>query len=228
MDCLVCNTRSAVDSCVVCHALLCETCGTKCVMCGGVACPQHLHTTHSGKTLCVPCQERRRAAHKAHHGEQVSSSETDVAPEQAMEEAERPILVASVRQPPPPWKMSLYIGCAAVAMALLLFVIPSLRRFALPWGGFFPTPYLLLIAPVIALLWGAFGMMSSESNEDRKRCLIGIGAAILSGVLLIVAAATDPARAAEDAALRAQSEREKMTPQQLEKWRQEQLKKYKK
>ena len=231
MDCLVCNTRSAVDSCAVCHVLLCEVCGAKCETCGHVACAKHLHTTHSGKVLCLPCQEKRRAARKAHYAEKEqkeSGSDPEAAPGgAAAEELERPVLVASVREPPPPWRMSLYIACAGVALALIVLIFPGLRRFAMPWGGYFSTPYLLLLIPAIAIFWGGLGMLAKQYSEDRYRCLIGMGVALLSCLMMIFAVYTDPARLAEDEEARIQNSREKMTPQQLERWRQEKLQKYK-
>ena len=229
MDCLVCNTRSAVDSCVVCHVLLCEICGAKCETCGKVACAEHTYTTHSGKVLCKPCQEKRRAARHARqsgkdHDERGADAEAEAAPE---EELERPVLVASARKSPPPWELSLYTACAGVALALIVLLFPGLRRFALPWGGVVPTPYLLILIPVVSIFWGVLGMALKEYREDRYRCLIGIGVALVSCVMMIVAVHTDPARLAEDEAARIESARDTMTPQQLEQWRKERLQKYK-
>ncbi len=227
MDCLVCNSRSAVESCVICHILLCEVCGSKCEKCGHVACSEHVHVTHSGKVLCRTCQEKRVAAHKAHHQDEQAAEDEMGQPFVAEEEIERPVLTASVRKPPPPWKMSLYVAIAGIVLALIMLALPSLRRFALPSGGFFPTPYLLMIIPAVAIFWGALGAYAKEYAEDRLRCLMGIGIAALACLLLLVAVYTDPARLAEAEAARIQSTREKMTPQQLEQWRNEKLNKFK-
>jgi len=231
MDCLVCNTRSAVESCVVCHLLLCEICGVKCQMCGGTVCPQHIYTSHSGKVFCLPCQEKRRAARHARHveKEREESGEGIEAGEEAAqeEEVERPVLVASVRKPPPPWKLSLYIACAGGALALIVLLFPGLRGFTLPWGGYFPTPYLLLLAPVVSVFWGLAGLVIEEQKEDRFRCLIGIGVALVACVLLFVAVFTDPVRVAATEEARVQNAREKMTPAELQQWRQQTVQKFK-
>lgn len=233
MDCLICNTRSAIESCVVCHKLLCEVCGVKCEMCGGTVCPEHVYTTHSGKTLCHPCQEKRRAArHARHAGKKPEGQGADLEADGAEapaeeEELERPVLVASVRKPPPPWKMSLYIACAAGVLALAVLVFPGLRGFTTPWwGSYFPTPYLLLVAPVVSVLWGLMGMVTGENQQDRYCCLIGIGVALAACVLLFVAVFTDPVRVAAVEEARTQGAREKMTPAELKQWREQKLQKF--
>ena len=212
--------------------LLCEVCGVKCQVCGGTVCAEHLYTTHSGKTLCHPCQEKRRAARHARHTqkereERGADLEADGAETPSEEEdLERPVLVASVRKPPPPWKMSLYIACAGVLLALIVLVFPGLRGFATPWGSYFPTPYLLLVAPVVSVLWGLMGMVSGEDQQDRYRCLIGMAVAALACVLMIVAVYTDPVRLAAAEEARTQAAREKMTPAELKQWREQKLQKF--
>lgn len=231
MDCLVCNSRSAIESCAVCRTLLCEDCAVKCQMCGHVVCPQHVYTTHSGKKLCVPCQEKRRAERHARHGgadmpEESASDVAATAEGEVVAEDESAVLVASVRKPPPPWKLSLYTACAGVALALLFLAVPSIRRFPLPGGQYFPTPYLTLLVPAIAIFWSVLGMFGKEYYEDRRRCLIGLGIALASCVMLIFAVYSDPARLAERDAARVQSERDNMTPEQLKQWREQKMKKF--
>src|SRR5690606_3190393 len=65
MECTLCNIRSAVGTCNDCHTMVCEECGVQCEHCGKWACPQHVYMTSSGKTLCLPCQEERRARRAA-------------------------------------------------------------------------------------------------------------------------------------------------------------------
>lgn len=229
MDCFVCNTRGAVESCAICHAMLCEVCSAKCVMCGKLVCPQHQHKTHSGKDLCLPCQEKRRAARAARQAQDERGEEGNE-PEEGQEglaDEERPVLTASARKPPPPWTLCVYSACLALGVALLLLLIPGLRRFTLPWGGVLPTPLVLLIIPAISLFWGVGGLMLKEHQEDRKRCILGMGLALLAVLMMGFAVYSDPARLAEAEARRMESVRNNMTPQQLEQWRTEKLHKYK-
>jgi hypothetical protein len=143
------------------------------------------------------------------------------------EVVERPVLAASVRKPPPPWKLCLYTACTGVVLAVVVLLLPGLRRFTLPWGGYFPTPYLLLLIPAISVFWAVVGLVSKEHRDDRSRCLVGLGVAVVSCILMIVAVYTDPARLAEAEAAREQGVRDNMTPEQLKQWREERLQKFK-
>jgi hypothetical protein len=231
MDCLVCNTRSAVESCAICHTLLCEVCAAKCEMCGKQVCPEHVHKTHSGRNVCLPCQEKRVAArHGREAGAQKPEKDAEAAAAAAAgaqeQEAEWEVLTESVRKPPPPWKLSLYVACAGVALAILLFIFPSLCRIMLPGGRYLPTSYALLIVPAMALFWGVVGMFGKEYQGDRPRCFIGMGVALLAAVLLIGTVFADPARRAEVEAARMQNQRNNMTPEQLKQWREGVFQKY--
>jgi hypothetical protein len=210
--------------------LLCEVCSAKCQKCGKLVCPEHVHKTHSGKILCLPCQEKRRADYEARkEGKAGAEPGADLeagAEAEEEEEFEQAALVVSVRKPPPPWKLSLYTACAGVALTAVVLLFPNLRRFTLPWGGYFSTPYLLLLIPLVSIFWGVVGMLTKEHRDDRPRCLIGMGVAVLSIVMMILAVFTDPARLAEAEASRVQNVRDKMTPEQLKQWREEKLQKF--
>jgi hypothetical protein len=143
------------------------------------------------------------------------------------EVVERPVLVTSVRKPPPPWKLSLYTACTGVALAVILLLFPGLRRSTLPWVGSVPTPYLLLLVPAFSVFWAVVGMLSKEHRDDRSRCLIGLGVAVVSCILMLVAVYTDPARLAEAEAARLQNVRDNMNPEQLKQWREETLQRFK-
>jgi len=231
MDCLVCKTRSAVESCAVCHTLLCEVCAAKCEMCGKMVCPQHVHKTHSGRNVCFPCQEKRVAARRAREAG-AAQPEQDAAAAAAAgaqeQEAEWEVLTESVRKPPPPWKLSLYVACAGVVLAILLFIFPGLCRIVLPGGRYLPTSFVLLIIPAMALFWGVVGLLGKqkEYEEGRSRCYIGMGVSVLAAALLIGAFFADPARRAEAEAARMQNERLNMTPDQLKQWREGVFQKY--
>ena len=203
MDCGSCKTRGAVESCSECHTLLCEVCLINCERCGKVVCPDHIHKTSSGRIICVACQAERKA--KAKQRDKVSGAADAEMPDVPVTEEtpEEEILVASVRKPPPPWKLSVYAACAAIALALFLFLFPSLRSFRLPWGGFFSAAYPFLVIPAVSILWAVIGLRSVESEyiPDRPKCMLGAGLAVLGSILLIFAALTDPARVAENKAL---------------------------
>jgi hypothetical protein len=230
MDCLVCNQRSAVESCAICHTLLCETCGARCETCGILVCPDHRYKTHKGNVLCIPCQEKRRAVRRAE-----KYGETDPALKEASaadalpleEEEERPILLASVRKPPPAWKLSIYTAGAAVLVALIMLLIPDLRRITLPWGGHLPTPIPLMIIPAMSLFWSVLGYFDKENQDSKNRGYIGLGIALLSVLLLVAAIFTDPARKTEADEKKVQDQRNQMSTEELKKWRQEKLQKFK-
>ena len=55
MECTICRLRSAAESCVECHELLCEECGSHCEECNATVCEDHLYRTRRGKILCPEC-----------------------------------------------------------------------------------------------------------------------------------------------------------------------------
>ena len=233
MECTLCNVRSAIGTCNECHTMVCEECGVQCEHCGKWACPQHVYMTSSGKTLCLPCQEERRARHAAARRRAEGGYETpapggavDTPVEQPAVEEEEPILTASVRQPPPPWKLSMYTAGVALALWAVVFVFPGLRRIPSFGDGHLATPYILMIVPLIAVFWGVVGYMREELQSERNRSMIGVGMAILASILLVVAVQTDPARAEEQRALEDQQERQNMTPAELEQWKKERLQRF--
>jgi len=93
----------------------------------------------------------------------------------------------------------------------------------LPGGIVLPTPYFLLVIPGAALVWGLIGLLNEEYKEDTARCVAGLVLAVASILLMVVAVATDPSRKAAQVAADAQMGRIKMTPQQLNNWRNEKL-----
>lgn len=234
MECTLCNIRSAIGTCNECHTMVCEECGVQCEHCGKWACPQHVYMTSSGKTLCLPCQEERRARHAAarRRGEAYETPaprpgvEGVGTPEELEVEEEEAILTASVRQPPPPWKLSLYTAGLALVLVAIVFIFPTLRRIPMPGGAFLPTPYVLLIIPIIAVFWGILGYMREEMLSDRNRSMIGIALAIVASILMFVAVQTDPARSAEIQAQEELDARKNMTPAELKEWREQRLRRY--
>lgn len=233
MDCFVCNSRSAVDSCSECQALLCEVCGVKCDHCEKMVCPDHSHKTRSGRYLCVRCNEARlarRGKRKAAAEEAAALQDTSLAALEGVREEEEAIgdeaLVASVRKPPPPWKLSLYAACTGAVLVLIILLLPGLRRIPLPGGTSFPTPYFFLVPALIAVFWSVTGLVREDYREERPRCFIGLGVALLTCVLVFVAVFTDPVRRAEIRSVRSQDERNNMTVDELREWRERKLNRF--
>lgn len=225
MECAVCNLRSSEGICVECEKLLCDECGIHCEQCGKIACPDHVHTTSSGRVLCVKCQADRVARRQKRKEELETGAAYDAAQDQ--EEEEEPIvLAASAREPVAPWKLSLYGAILGAAVMLVLLIFPGLRRFELAAGRYLPTPLVLMIVPAFAVLWAVVSLSREKYAKDRSKAMAGIAVALATVVLGAVAVYTDPARAEELRAAQEQTERENMSPAELEQWRQERLNKY--
>jgi len=224
MDCSVCNFR-----CAQCHVLLCEVCGVTCEGCGKMVCPEHFHETSRGSKLCQVCYEERKArrrasakAARAASGELGAEESPQGIPEEEAEEEEAPV----GREPPRPWKLSLYAASTAAVLILIMLLLPGLRRFALPGGGYFPTPYAIFLVLAFAVFWAVVGLVKEEDYYERRRSFIGLGIALVTCVLVFLAVYTDPARLAEIEARRIQSMRDRMTPDQLKQWREQRLKRF--
>jgi len=198
-----------------------------------MVCPDHSHKTHGGRNLCVRCYEAR----KAHKDKRKAGAEEAAALEGTSLEAleggsqeEEAIgdeaLVASIRKPPPPWKLSLYSACTGAALVLIILLLPGLRRIPLPGGGSFPTPYFFLIPPLIAVFWSVTGLVREDYREERSRCFIGLGLALVTCVLVFVAVFTDPVRRAAIGSVRYQDERNNMTVDELREWREKKLNRF--
>jgi hypothetical protein len=226
MDCSVCGIRSAVGSCAECHAPLCEECGIICDECGAMVCPKHAHKTRSGKQLCTSCYEERKARRaKRRASESVEEAEGVLTAGREEEAGEEEILTVSMRQPPPPWKLSLYSALLGVAVILLLLIFPSLRNVALSGETLLAVPYLVLIIPAIAIFWGIVGLVGAQYYENRQKNLYGILISVVVIVLCVVAVRTDPARLARLEAQREQEARSNMGTGELGEWRQDVLNK---
>jgi len=231
MECSVCDLRGAVQACSVCHAQICEVCGIACRRCGKPVCPTHVYKTHSGKMLCLDCQEERKAkrAQLKAMAEREENPDIDQASKSDSHDSglsEDEALVGSVRKPPPPWKLSLYAGAIGLVAVLVLLVAPGLRQVPLPGGIFLPTPYFLFVIPAAALVWGMIGLLNEQYKEDTARSVAGLILAVAGILLMVVAVATDPSRKAAKEAAEAQMSRIKMTPQQLNNWRNEKLERF--
>jgi hypothetical protein len=147
---------------------------------------------------------------------------------QAEEEISDEALVSSVRQPPPPWKLSAATGGVGVAVMLVLLAFPALRHVDMPGtGSFLYIPYVLMVVPLIAIVWSIMGFVGADYQYDRPKAGIGMGLAILCIILGVVAVKTDPARTAAEKA-RIEAERLKSaTPDEIKEKRETLLNKFK-
>jgi len=235
MECSACGVRSSVGYCAKCQAMLCEECSITCESCGKIVCSEHMHETRSGRQICFACNEERVHSRrgKSKEGRGAASESTSFAaldaggvePE-ADEEAEGQVLTASAYRAIPPWKLSLGVAVTALVVAVIILIFPGFRRITLSGASYLPTPWLLLILPALSVAWAVLGLVRPEYWEDRPKCLIGPAISLVCVVLCVVAAVTDPAKADERAALERQKERDGMTKEQLEAWREQRLRRY--
>lgn len=223
--------------CVECHELLCETCGVPCDQCRKISCPTHIHETKSGKALCAGCYAERRAKkeavkaeivqrHTKGHREAVDTSfqTLDAAPGEEGEIRDE-ALVASARRAIQPWKVSLYIGIAGIALGILLLIAPNLRHIAFG-ATTYPTGLLLLMFIAFSGFWAWIGLRNEEFFMDRPKCFYGIGASVVCAILAFVTISSAPTveRLPADISLPTRTGDE--SPEQLQQWRDNALNKY--
>ncbi len=250
MNCSVCNIRGSVGFCAECKTLLCEECGIVCERCGKMACSKHVYVTSSGRQICTICQAERRekrakqqtgvsAAAKADTEstsfEALQGTGEPVATGTAAVGAEVPVsaeaLTMSGRAPIPPWKLSLYSACASLLSVLVILFIPAFWSMLLGAESNSALPFLIILIPLLpaflAILWAIGGIFMSPYIEDRAKCLIGLGIGTLAVILGFVAAARAPdyLDSIQPDILKG-TRTEDMTPEQLQQWRTEQLRRY--
>ncbi len=199
-------------------------------------CPDHVHESRSGKVYCNGCNNRRKAERKSRHGKHASAEADEGgtslealagAPVAEADEREEEARVLGKRETVQPWQLCLYSAVVALIIALVLLVIPTLRRIPLGGTSYLATPYFLLVIPLISAFWGVYGIVNIEFYKHRQRCMAGLGIAVLSMVMFVVEVATDPAARQEGDSLELQDRRQNMEPEQLEGWRDNVLDKYK-
>lgn len=235
MDCGVCEIRSSVGYCVTCRKLLCEECGLACVKCGKLMCDEHVEKTRHGRIMCPGCMEARRAERAKAKGEEAGARKPDTETATVAEfdelDAEERVLAGSVRKQMPPWKVSLFTAVVGVLAVVFILIFPSFRRIPLFGMVLLQAGYLFLLFPALAIFWAVVGLRTEAGDEDadnagRKRCYVSLGLATLAAVLSVVAIVTDPARhpiTRDDGMLQ---DRNYMTEQQLDEWREQVLDKF--
>ena len=222
MECSICKVRSAVGGCAVCQAMLCEECSIPCATCGKLVCPEHLQETRSGRRLCAKCFDEREARREQRRAVAEGRVEEPAAADVDKEIEEEAVVLAG-RRAPDPWQWSVFAALGAIAIALIILLFPSLRRISLGPTAYIPTPLILVLIPIISVIWAIVGLSDERYFEDRNKCFAGLGLALLSVLLGIVAWATDPAAKAEQTTVSTQGQRETMTPEELAEWRKKNL-----
>lgn len=197
MECSVCNERSEVDTCNECKMLLCEVCGSICEQCKKMVCPEHKRVTHKGHVMCAACFTEREERHSKKTAQREAAAggtglnELEGTAQAPQEEISYEALTGSARQPPPPWRMSMYTGIAAAVLAIFLLLLADFRVVPTPWGGTFPTPYSVIIISLFAIFWSVRGMTNEEFEADFSKCFIGLGVSVLASVLALYAVNLD-------------------------------------
>lgn len=230
MDCAICGVRSSVGYCEECKTLLCEECAIKCETCGKLICLDHVHVTSSQRQLCGACHQERKAR-RARRGPRSDEARkpAGAVPGEEEEEAEAEeerVLVVSARRVTPPWKVSMYVAIAGVVLVLLTMVAPGFRRIVLSGSGYISLPYFLLIFPVFAVGWAALGWYTASEPREKAKCFIGAGIALVSVVLSVVSALTDPARTVDEQSLLSDRGQGEKTAEEMKQYRSTVLEQY--
>ncbi len=222
MECIVCGIRSSTTSCVECQALLCEECAAVCESCGKSACPDHVHDSRSGRRMCEVCYEERKARKRKRKGGAAPTHKTLEAPDGDAavgdEELEDQTLTASGRARVQPWKMALYISLCALAIALILMV-PAIRRVPLGANAYLPTHIVPILMAAVAVGWAIYGMYTQRYFDERAKCIISVGVAVVIVAISAVGIVTDPARQEARDARALEDVRGDMSQDELEDWR---------
>lgn len=225
MDCSVCRVRSSVSYCADCETLLCEECSESCDECQKRICSRHVHESRSGRPLCGACYEaysQRRLAGDRDVGVDVEP------PADTLRDAARLLRgeVSDIR----PWKVSLGFGVAALAIAGALLALPALKDTVLGNVGIFTAAFIVAVCPLLALGWAVMGLVERHPSESRKFNLLGLvlalGALGLAFPILRSVPDSEEAVAIRQeipASSLPEVDRDELTPEEREAWRQERL-----
>lgn len=229
MECTVCEIRSCTTSCVACQALLCEECAVVCESCDKSECPEHVHESRTGRRMCTVCYEERKGRRKKHKGvaAPASTSLDALDGEAAVEEEdlEEQTLTASGYTRVQPWKMALYISLCALTVALILLA-PSLRRVPLGANAYLPAHIVPILMAAVAVGWAIYGVYTQRYFDERAKCIISVGVAVVIVAISVIGIVTDPARRETREVRALEDERDAMSQEELEDWRANMLNRY--
>jgi hypothetical protein len=168
-------------------------------------------------------EEKRRRRERRRREREQQHAEADAA-EGAGEEAEvgeGPVLTASAKEPPKPWKMSLYIGLAGLVLAVILLFWTGIQQTPVPGVGRIPTAWFLVIFPLLSVIFTVVGFREETYLTEQAKGLIGLAVSIAAIVVIYIAASA--AGAEERAQQEMEQMRENMTEEELREWRMRKL-----
>lgn len=168
-------------------------------------------------------EKRRRRERRRREREQKHEAEAGAAaqPGEEAEAGEGPVLAGSAKEPPKPWKLSLYIGIAGLVLAVILLFWTGIQLTPVPGMGRVPTAWFLVIFPVLSALFTVLGFREERYLMDQARGLLGLAISVVAVVVIYFAASA--AGAEERAQQQFEEMRETMTDQELREWRMRKL-----
>ena len=250
MECEVCKERSSVGYCVETNILICEVCSTSCEKCGDLMSRKAARVSErSGRAYCTRCWEEKHGKPKekvaipaptkgGDSGGDTSfaalgtaDADLDVSDRAALDAAEEAdkdadddaAFRASAWKPPPPWKLSFQSAILGLIAIVCVYIFPSFYRVTLPGGQIILTPYILMIVPTIAIIWGVLGLTSMDYMSDKTRSLLGVFIGALALTLCIAAVTRDPLDRSKEAQVET---RDGYNRAELEVWRERMLEKH--
>jgi hypothetical protein len=133
-------------------------------------------------------------------------------------------------EPVRPWVASLYMGLLGLlAIGLLLFV-PSLRRVEWSEGQSFPTVYIAIVLPFLAVAWSFLGLFTRWSRASKWLNLIGLGFALATIGLAFFAVRPESSdidlKTAKGAPSESEMQRSNLSRKELHDWRSKMLNRY--
>lgn len=162
-------------------------------------------------------RERRRREREQQHAEAGAAAQ----PDEEAEVGEGPVLARSAKEPPKPWKLSLYIGIAGLVLAVILLFWTGIQLTPVPGVGRVPTAWFLVIFPLLSVIFTVVGFREETYLTEQAKGLIGLAVSIAAVVVIYLAASAAGAEA------RAQQQfeemRDTMTDEELREWRMQKL-----
>jgi len=248
MECQVCHQRSSIGYCEETTQLVCEECSGSCYKCNGLIANGAGHTSpKSGHLYCSACWEERQRRRKSHKKSSSGDHKPEDPPDgtaldalksaepapheeserdhlDALEDAEEvddeeAALITSAWRPPPPWKLSFQTGVIGLIAIIIIYIFPSLYRVPLSANSEILTPYIILIIPILAIIWGISGVLSMDYMTDKTRSLAGLSMGIITVALILYAVTHDPYASQNQSLVEMQRTRDGMTREELRVWR---------
>lgn len=182
MICEVCDIRSSEGFCVECETLLCDQCGERCGDCGKFICPKHVFELEA-RALCFNCAKGLDAIRRKR------SRRVDYDSEDPSQDARMPIVPGGELDfwNLPAWAVSTVLAGIGACFSFLILLFGNLRTLPLPNDIILPTPFLVLMVPILAILWALSGMIRGKQRHKLRWYLLSLGIASVSILLTFIA-----------------------------------------